>query len=209
MKKYLVMALAALALTGCGEAAYVKDTYNSDIVAIRDTLNDKETELINKWGNGHKYKAYYKVWQQVMKVRKEYGQPDKRRSNSLAPFCDVIDSLVAQEAGFTKGTPSISYYWQREYGITLVEQCAKEVPPLTTKKAEQLERATVVVDNVVLLDLEQIKQLREAVQDCGRAKNRLLDILGGNEDLTIEHYNEVTKLTLQCERFKLERDLNN
>lgn len=75
-------------------------------------------------------------------------------------------------------------------------------------RVEKILNDVVVVEDDVRLSPALVRELRQSVTDCGRAKNRLMDILGYGEPLTMTHYDDVQKLVLQCEMHLLESDLN-
>lgn len=216
-----------------GEPTTVYSSGNKDITNIVETLNQHEIELLNHYVDNAPTKYYSGTYHAIAKSRKHFGKPVVARSDDLVPFCDVIEAVRQDETQLTDSKRySITQQWYDTYGISLYEQCkrenevqnvseivvnVKDVDPVEQvqneatmheKEVQDIKDATVVVDNQLLLKPEQIRELRTSIVDCRRAQNKLIDILGAYEDLTVEHYNDVTKLVVQCERAKLENELN-
>ncbi|AUR86005.1 membrane lipoprotein [Vibrio phage 1.081.O._10N.286.52.C2] len=133
---------------------------------------------------------------------------------------------------------SLNNQWKASYGITLQEQCrevaqtsAAEYEDALVLEQELLKAEiaidgtdtvvtkdevlvanviedTVIIDDEALLSPSMVRELRQSITDCNRAKVKLMGIMDQGEPLTTSHYNEVEKLNLQCEMHLLEVEIN-
>lgn len=218
-KIFTLFALSAsVVLVGCTDAE-LNTSNNEQLQTIIGTLSQSENAMLKKVYNDSYLSYYPKTLSELQRVRKPFGKPEVIRLDTEVPFCDVISEVIDDENkkiedGFQPNSSwMLSQQWYAKYGYTLREQCAMsgstviDTQPTSKEVREQVINDTVTINKVTYLSPDLVSKLRESVQDCNRAKIKLIDITDENPKLTVEHYESVQQEILRCEMFKLETDL--
>lgn len=232
-----VLLAATTMLVGCGEPpkpTTFETTQVNSVKFAEPYLSTKEKVMIqNVWNadTDRDLMQYYDhLLEGILVTRKSFGQAPKPREDNLIPFCDVKSFLQKDINEWRR--PSANYLinnqWKNEYGVTLITACEQEVGEsigLTKKlsetqlveavtkdkaetKVQDVAKDSILIDDTALLDVPRMRQLTESVKDCERARIKLVGILDANEELTVKHYDDIMKIVIQCERFKLEQAVN-
>ncbi len=227
----------AIFLTGCTPTT-VETVGNSKLDAVIPTLSVTERAMLDRYVDAAFSSRYDKTYTAMARSRIDFGVPINERSDTEIPFCDVISQVVKDEkdASMEGKWYSLNGQWETTYGITLEEQCGKQgaidlalereiaaqakieqlkaeakviqEEQIAELKVEKIEESVVVIDDNVLISPALVRELRESVKDCGRAKHELLNTITANEALTVTHYDKIQGLVLQCEMHLLETELN-
>lgn len=194
--------------------------YLTDALPI---LTDVEKKLLSNYYENHTYYGYDKLLQTVIFLRDVQG---KEYTNTSVPFCDALSVLAALESeddrkaenGSITSGYAISLQWKTFTGEDLETSCGNVVQeveerpyiePTEEQVKEQVIADTVTVEGNTLLSPDKIREVTAAAKDCGRAKNKLLDITESGKLLTVNDYEDVTLLILKCENLKMQVELNN
>ncbi len=210
MKKLLMVCMAVLVLSGCGVEEKTQDRpidKDRPIDIVWKYLTPQERGMLvsyyNSGYNGTGYKPIYPIITGLRNVESP--------ANAKAPFCDVVRMLDSAENGewdSVKAGHSVLKQWERLSGESLLVSCGVDQQPLVTSVKPLLEDV-VTLDKVELLSPAKVRELRTTASDCLGAKIELLSLTKGGRYLTVNDYEVVTKLILDCENLQLIAELNN
>ena len=82
------------------------------------------------------------------------------------------------------------------------------VTPTEEQINEQIVDSTVTLKNKTLLSPEKVRELTLSAKQCNRAKVSLLSLTENGRYLTVDDYESVTKLILDCENLMMQVELN-
>jgi hypothetical protein len=189
--------------------------------SVWDWLTPREKGMLNAYyGAGYNGKGYEIVYNTLAGMRST-----KNPVNTDAPFCDVVRQLDYVEThntpddvawvSTTKGF-SLLKQWEILKGEPLIVSCGVEgkvgsatvITPTTTQINTQVVDATVTLNEVALLSPSKVRELTNSAKECNRAKVELLSLTKDNRYLTIDDYESVTKLVLDCENLLMQIELN-
>lgn len=90
----------------------------------------------------------------------------------------------------------------------VIVEDTEDIKPTPSQINEQVVEATVTLKEEALLSPVKVRELTTSAKECNRAKIELLDLTKDGRYLTIDDYESVTKLILDCENLKLQIELN-
>ncbi|CAL9989650.1 hypothetical protein VPHD480_0327 [Vibrio phage D480] len=238
MKKLFTAAalIGSLFLVGCNETT--DNTDNDLLLNALPAMSKTEKDMLDHLTQSAYLSYHNDTYAEIIRTRITFGRDVTPRPDELVPFCDVIGTVNADEKSrdvvgrhFT-----LNSQWFEKYGITLTTQCnqiqydkeqieqarqrmieqakADELEvsnSVVSKEAVRVEKIledTVIIKDEAVLSPELVRELRQSVTDCNRAKIKLIGIVDSGETLTTTHYDDVQSLVLQCEMHQLEVELN-
>lgn len=225
--KLIAVALIGLSLAGCGqtEKEAKLETVERVMTPIEQGLYKSFSRHItqNKEAYSSTFAQLYNNRLTISKIRNGYSH-NWRSSyvvNLDAPFCNVVQNIRMDEQNIrsiynnTKLEESlISAKFERLYNQPMETYCVKykdsdytqTLPDTTVEVKEKVDIVTVEGDEV--LSPELYDKVFEAVTQCKRASNELLEITESKDFLTKSDYSKVMKQVMRCKAFQLEQKLN-
>lgn len=151
----------------------------------------------------------------VLPIRKAIFNRKVKPSENARPFSDMETTVKAVDTGiecFSKTTTMQGLY-EKIYSEPLFpDKIDKFVTQEDVTKATMIDQVvedTVTLGGDTLISPSKVRELTLSAKECNRAKVSLLSLTEDGRYLTIEDYQEVTKLILDCENLKLQVELNN
>ena len=225
--KLIAVALIGLSLAGCGQTQKEAklETVDRAMTPIEQGLYKSFTRHIssNKESYSSTFIQLYNNRLTISKNRNGYSHNWRStyKENLNAPFCNVIPNIRMDEQNIrsmynnTKLEESlISAKFERLYNESMESYCSKNniidysqtLPVTEVEVKEKVEVVTVEGDEV--LSPELYDKVFEAVTQCKRASNELLEITDNKDYLTKSDYSKVMKQVMRCKAFQLEQKLN-
>lgn len=227
--KLIAVALIGISLAGCGQSEKEAklETVEKVMTPIEQGLYKSFARHIsnNKEAYGSTFTQIYNNRLTISKTRKGYSHSWRKEYvvNLEAPFCNVVQNIRMDEQNIrsmynnTKLEESlISAKFERLYNKPMEIYCEQykdtgsfykqTLPEKTVEVKEKVDIVTVEGDEV--LSPELYDKVFEAVTQCKRASNELLEITESKDFLTKSDYSKVMKQVMRCKAFQLEQKLN-
>lgn len=209
----------------CVNAGQLVNKSESQLEGIIPLLTKVEKDILTTyatkhWNDGDSYE------ETIRTLKFLRGTQEKSYTNLEVPFCDVVSSIYkfdekikeidSPDGSYVSGL-SITGQWKSYTGQELVKSCANNVQPVEEVEVEtpseeevrgQILEDTVVLKGKTLLSAEKVREITEAAKDCKRAKNKMLDVTEGGGYLTVNDYEQVNLLILDCVNLQMQIELN-
>lgn len=187
----------------------------------------------SQWRAVREYDSNFGTSDIMYFARKAVRSRSQKPAASAIPFCDISEtiqsinntampSFVSDNATRElKTLQAIDPKWYKQ----LVEECAEvtieeEILPvievielsvvkdLVANNTPAPDSSIVVIEEVEILPLEEMKALREEIIGCELAKGHVLELINTNGYLTVLDRNEVRKRVTKCGYMLLQHELN-
>ena len=154
-------------------------------------------------------------------VRKAIANRSSKKPEGSKSFSDIKSVVLFYDNSLSCGNKvtTIQQLYKEVYGKDLFVEDNNtseditsgedtEITPSIDQIKDQVVESTVTLKEETLLSPAKIRELIDSAKTCNRAKVELLSLTKDVHYLTIDDYEDVTKLILDCENLNLQIELN-